>query len=76
MRPCTRTQASLAIESALETGVGGTPFVQLQPVRKAGHDLYELPAVADLQAGVGAVVTLTHLPDDTLAGAAPRAMSH
>ena len=33
----------------------------------AGY-LYELPAVADLQAGVGAVGTLTHLPDDTLAG--------
>lgn len=80
---------AILLESAFDAAVGGIPFIRLELVRKAGHDLglegameeevfdvhaasagyvYELPAVADLRAGLGAVGTLTHLPDDALAG--------
>ena len=77
------------VESAFDTGRGGTPFLRLELVNKAGHDLgfegamsedvfmvhgatagylYELPALGELRPGLGAVGTLTHLPDDALAG--------
>ena len=77
------------VESSLSTAGAGTPFMRLELVNKAGHDLglegamgeevyavhgatagyvYELPAVGELRPGLGAVGTLTHLPDDALAG--------
>lgn len=77
------------VESAFDTGRGGTPFLRLELVNKTGHDLgfegamsedvfmvhgatagylYELPALGELRPGLGAVGTLTHLPDDALAG--------